>query len=349
MLNLFYWIAAIVMLGVLIMLHELGHFWAARATGVRVVEFAVGFGKKLWSRRAKSGVVYSVRILPLGGYCRFVADDEDGMESHPEAYSAQKVWKRALISVAGPLVNFVTAFVLLFLLFAAVGLPGTVAEVGALMEGLPASEAGFMVGDKIISVDGKPVETPEDASLAIAEAGEREILFVVERDGEQMELTVTPAYTVSEGAARLMVGIEYRRVTVRLGLGTSLAASWEQMVYMSRMLYDFVRTLLVSGEGADQLSGPHRGWSARCQEQTAAYGLSAYMNLAASISFQLGLLNLLPIPGLDGSKLIFLAIEKIRGKRMDPNKEGLVILVGFGLMVCLAVFAMYQDITRLLQ
>lgn len=348
MLNLFYWIAAIVMLGVLIMLHELGHFWAARATGVRVVEFAVGFGKKLWSRRAKSGVVYSVRILPLGGYCRFVADDEDGMESHPEAYSAQKVWKRALISVAGPLVNFVTAFVLLFLLFAAVGLPGTVAEVGALMEGLPASEAGFIVGDKIISVDGKPVETPEDASLAIAEAGEREILFVVERDGEQMELTVTPAYTVSEGAARLMVGIEYRRVTVRLGLGTSLAASWEQMVYMSRMLYNFVRTLLVSGEGADQLSGPI-GLVSAVQEQTAAYGLSAYMNLAASISFQLGLLNLLPIPGLDGSKLIFLAIEKIRGKRMDPNKEGLVILVGFGLMVCLAVFAMYQDITRLLQ
>lgn len=163
-----------------------------------------------------------------------------------------------------------------------------------------------------------------------------------------MELTVTPAYTVSEGAARLMVGIEYRRVTVRLGLGTSLAASWEQMVYMSRMLYDFVRTLLVSGEGADQLSGPI-GLVSAVQEQTAAYGLSAYMNLAASISFQLGLLNLLPIPGLDGSKLIFLAIEKIRGKRMDPNKEGLVILVGFGLMVCLAVFAMYQDITRLLQ
>ena len=144
LLNLLYWLAAIVMFGLLVTLHELGHYLAARLTHVPVAEFAVGIGPKLVSvKRKKTGVIFSLRALPLGGYCRFYADDENGVQDHPGAYSRQKIWKRALIAFGGPLFNMLVCVLALFLLYAAVGLFASVPVVGNLIDGLPAQDAGF--------------------------------------------------------------------------------------------------------------------------------------------------------------------------------------------------------------
>ena len=345
MINLLYWLLAILMFGVLVMLHELGHFLAARATGVPVAEFAIGFGPKLFSRTGKkNGVIFSLRALPFGGYCRFYADDENGDADNPGAYSRQKIWKRALISVGGPLFNMLVAMLALFLLFSAVGLWASTPVVGGLIDGLPAKEAGFEIGDRIVSVNGRKVQTSADASQFITDAGESEIQFVLERNGEKIALSLTPRW--SEADQRLMIGIQYKVVPYRFPIGQSLQYSLETTGEMSGSIVTFLRNLIFKGEGVDELAGPI-GTVTVVKEQTQSGGVRSYLQLAALISVNLGIFNMLPIPGLDGSKLIFLLVEKIRGKRIPPEKESIVVLIGFGLLLLLMALVMYQDIVRL--
>lgn len=345
MINLLYWLLAIVMFGVLVMLHELGHFLAARATGVPVAEFAIGFGPKLFSRVGKkNGVIFSLRALPFGGYCRFYADNEGGDENNPGAFSRQKIWKRALISVGGPLFNMLVAVLALFLLFSAFGLWASTPVVGGLIDGLPAKEAGFEIGDRIVSVNGNEVQTSADASQLITDAGESEIEFVLERDGKEITLSLTPRW--SDADQRLMIGIQYKVVPHRFPIGQSLQYSLETTGEMSGTIVSFLRNLIFKGEGVDELAGPI-GTVTVVKEQTQSGGVRSYLQLAALISVNLGIFNMLPIPGLDGSKLIFLLVEKIRGKRIPPEKESIVVLIGFGLLLLLMVLVMYQDIVRL--
>ena len=345
MINLLYWLLAIIMFGVLVMLHELGHFLAARATGVPVAEFAIGFGPKLFSHTGKkNGVLFSLRALPFGGYCRFYADDENGDADNPGAYSRQKIWKRALISVGGPLFNMLVAVLALFLLFSAIGLWASTPVVGGLIDGLPAKEAGFEIGDRIVSVNGREVQTSADASQFITDAGESEIQFVLERDGKEIELSLTPRW--SETDQRLMIGIQYKVVPYRFPIGQSLQYSLETTGEMSGSIVTFLRNLIFKGEGVDELAGPI-GTVTVVKEQTQAGGIRSYLQLAALISVNLGIFNMLPIPGLDGSKLIFLLVEKIRGRRIPPEKESIVVLIGFGLLLLLMALVMYQDIVRL--
>ena len=345
MINLLYWLLAIVMFGVLVMLHELGHFLAARATGVPVAEFAIGFGPKLFSRTGKkNGVIFSLRALPFGGYCRFYADNENGDENNPGAFSRQKIWKRALISVGGPLFNMLVAVLALFILFSAFGLWASTPVVDGLIDGLPAKEAGFEIGDRIVSVNGSEVQTSADASQLITDAGESEIEFVLERGEKEIALSLTPRW--SEADQRLMIGIQYKVVPHRFSIGQSLQYSLETTGEMSGTIVTFLRNLIFKGEGVDELAGPI-GTVTVVKEQTQSGGVRSYLQLAALISVNLGVFNMLPIPGLDGSKLIFLLVEKIRGKRIPPEKESIVVLIGFGLLLLLMALVMYQDIVRL--
>lgn len=341
-----YWILAILLFGVVVLVHELGHFWAARLTGVGVMEFAVGWGPKLWSHKAKSGVTYSVRVLPFGGYCRFVDEEDEGQEDRPDAYYKQKIWKRVLISVSGPLMNVMLAFLLLLALFLFLPINSIEPTIGGLIEGLPAQSAGIQVGDRLVSVNGVETETVSDISREISAAGEMEIALGVERDGERLTFQIVPQWVESEG--RSMIGIEYTSHTTRFGVIEATSQALQYTGKMSVMIIEVLRDLIFKGEGVSELSGPI-GTVVAIKEQTEVGGWVTYLQLAALISVNLGLFNMLPVPGLDGSKLIFLAIEKIRGKRMDPNKEGLVLLIGFGLLIVLMVIVMYQDIVRLLQ
>lgn len=349
--NAGYWLLAILMFGVLIMLHELGHFTAARLSGVTVVEFAIGLGPKIVSRKAKSGVTYSWRALPFGGYCRFVGDGEDE-EDLPDAYQRQKIWKRSLISIAGPLTNVLLCIVLLFLICFTIGLPiGPEPVVDDFIPGLPAESAGFEVGDRIIAVNGEEISTTEQASRIITDAGDLEIIFTVERDGAHEEIAVTPQWSEDEeGGPRYMIGIQYRMGTepVRLNFVSSVRYASVLTGDMARVIFDSLRDLFILGQGVEELSGPI-GAVTVVKQQTQEGGLFTYTYLAAMISVNLGLFNMLPIPGLDGSKLVFLLVEKLRGKPLDSKKEGVVTLAGFALLIGLMAIAMYQDITRLIQ
>lgn len=346
MINLLYWAAALLMFGILVMLHELGHYLAARVTGVPVEEFAIGFGPKLFSRKGrKNGVVFSLRALPLGGFCRFAGEIESP-EDDPRAFYNQKIWKRALITVGGPIFNLLVAVLALFILYAAIGLWASTPVIGGLLDGLPAKEAGFEIGDRIVSINGKDVLTSADSSDFITEAGDSEIAFVLERDGENLEVALTPQWSETDG--RLMVGIEYQLVPYRFPVLDSLKYAAEATAEMSGMIVEILRDLIFKGEGMNELSGPI-GTVTVIKEETQAGGIRSYLQLAALISVNLGVFNLLPIPGLDGSRLLFLLIEKIRGKRIPPEKESIVILIGFALLMALMVVVMYQDIVRLLK
>lgn len=351
MANIFYWLLAILMFGILVMLHEFGHFVAARLSGVTVLEFAVGFGPKLWSRTSKkSGVMYAVRVLPFGGYCRFAGELDDEEDDSPNAYPNAAIWKRALISVSGPLMNLLTAIVLLFVLFFAIGLPiGPVPVVGEVLAGYPAEAAGFQAGDAILEINDVDIVTAEDASREITQAEGNEITFVLERDGQRVTVPVQPAWMEEdEPTPRWMVGIQYQTgEPVRFGFFPSIGNAFRTTGNMATMILDVLKNLITKGEGIDELSGM-LGTVTVVKEQTQEGGLFSYLYLAAVISVNLGLFNLLPIPGLDGSKLVFLAIEKIRGKPLDPNKEGLVTLIGLTLLVGLMALALYQDIMRLI-
>ena len=343
--SILYWVLSILLFGIMIIVHEFGHFGAARLTGIGVVEFAVGIGPKLWSKISRSGVRYSLRALPFGGYCRFVSEEDDGSSDRPDAYHKQAVWKRAFVSVGGPLMNLIVAFIVVFILLSTNTFFQVEPVVDNVVPSLPAEAAGFLPGDRIIGVNGEEMESTGDISMAISEILDREIAFDIERDGQRMTLHATPRWIESENA--YMIGIYYRQTPVRYGFFEALSQSVLTTGRMSRLLLDAFISIVRGKEDISNLSGPI-GTVVAIKEQTQQYGSVGYLNFAAFFGVNLAVFNLLPIPGLDGSKLIFLLIEKIRGKRIDPNKEGFVLLLGFGLLVVVMLLVIYQDIMRLI-
>lgn len=344
--QILYWILAIVMLGVLIFVHELGHFVSARAVGIRVMEFAMGFGPKLFSKKGKSGTTYSLRALPLGGFCAYYGEDEDLGENDMIAYNKQPVWKRFISVLAGPLMNFLVAVLILVLLFAAVGLPGAaIPQIGTLMQDMPAADAGLLPGDTFVEVNGTQVTDVTQMSGLIdgLEGGTAEI--VVDRKGELLRFEMTPRWNAEE--ERSLIGIYFANETVRLGFGESVKYAFLETGGMVKAMVDFLGNLIFRGEGVNDIAGPV-GTLNLIQEQTQTGGLRSYLSLAAMISVNLGFFNLLPIPGLDGSRLIFLLLEAIRRRPMDPNKEGMVHLAGFVLLMGLMVVVLFKDIRQLL-
>ena len=347
--SIFYWALSIFLFGLMIIVHELGHFWAARLAGIGVLEFAVGIGPKLWSKISKSGVKYSLRALPLGGYCRFVSEEDGDSADRPDAYYNQTVWKRVLVSVGGPLMNLLSAFAAVFIMLVAFGAPFPQAEpvVDSVEPNLPAMTAGFAPGDRIVGINGREVKSIEEISMAIGELESAEISFDIERDGRQITLCATPRWVESE--SRYMIGITYQQSIqfTRYGFFPALSQSVLLTGRMSRLLLDAFLSIIRGKEDLSNLSGPI-GTVVAIKEQTQEFGAYGYLNFAAFLSMNLAIFNLLPIPGLDGSKLIFLLIEKVRGKRIDPNKEGFVLLLGFGLLLIVMALVVYQDIARLL-
>jgi len=345
--NILYWVAAIGLFGIVILVHELGHFWAAKLTGIPVVEFAVGLGPKIFARRSKAGVLFTLRVFPIGGFCRFVGDGEDGEEDglgHPRAYYKEKIWKRAAVSLSGPLMNYIAAFVFLMIIFMGIGVQSIDHTVGEVTPSSPAEMAGLLPGDRFAAIDGQAVASPQEATERISAAQGAEMLFAVQRGQEQVELRIRPEWDEAEG--RAMIGIRYGTHIARLGLADSARTTWGSIQLMSRLVVDLIRDAIFRGEGTQNFASPI-GVAVDVRRETQEGGLPSYLFIASLISVNLGLFNLLPIPGLDGCKLIFLLIEKIRGKRLDPNKEGVAVLVGFALLAGLMVVVMYQDIVRL--
>ncbi|GHU79521.1 zinc metalloprotease [Clostridia bacterium] len=343
--NTFYWIAAALLLGVLIMVHELGHFWVARWCGIKVQSFGIGFGPKLWSRTGKDGVVYVLRLLPLGGYCRYYGEDET-VDHEADAFYRQPIWKRALSTFAGPLMNLLTALAVLIVLYAGLGLPSAVLpSIERVEPNTPAAEAGLLPGDEFTSVNGIPVDTYEDVRSVILASNGSPVELTVKRGGDALLVTVVPRI-IDPAANSPQIGIRFSQAYSRLGIGESLKYSVLSVGATVSGMATFLKNIIVQRQGTEGLVGPI-GTVRMVRDQTEIGGIREYLSMAALISINLGFFNLLPIPGLDGSRLLFLLIEKIRRKRMDPNKEGIVHLIGIALLLLLMLPVYINDVKSL--
>ncbi len=352
-------VSTIVVLGMLVFFHELGHFAVAKAVGIKVYEFSMGFGPKLFGFRSGE-TVYNVRVFPLGGFVRMAGmdqkedDAEAAADSHqgeseldPElGFAAKTILQRMAVIAAGPIMNFILAALLISVIFMTNGIPEMSTRIGEVLKGEPAAVAGLKAGDKIVSVNSMPVSNWEDVVKLIHQSPEKSLQFTVDRAGQQVVVQVLPKKEPSSGAG--FIGIKpaepqmvHKGVLASLGLGAVYT------VKVTGMIASFVGQMLTREMPAEQLGGPVR--ITMEIGKAAKSGLLNLVQLAAILSINLGLFNLFPIPALDGSRLLFLLWEALRGKPVDPAKENLVHLVGFGLLLLLMVFVTFNDINQLIK
>ena len=338
-----YVLIGILLLGILVAVHEFGHFIAARISGIEVMEFAIGMGPKIVGWTGKSGTKFSLRCIPLGGFCAFYGEDdvEGKSKDDPRAYGKQNVWKRIFTVAMGPVMNFVLAFVVAFGFFFCLGETVGLPVVDTLMAGYPAEAAGLLPGDEIIAVDGVDIAGTNAIVAALAEGGAAEITVL--RGGEEQVFLMTPKW--SENEQRYLIGITFVQARQRLDFMTSVRAGWQNCVRAGTAVFDALGSLFTK-EGMEQVSGPV-GAVAAVSVAVKADGLDAFLSLLMLISVNLGLMNLLPIPGLDGSRILFHLVEAVRGKPIKPEREAMVHLIGMVFLLSLMVFFTYKDIVRI--
>ena len=346
--RILYILIAIVMLGFIVTVHEFGHYLVGRLCGIGIVEFSVGFGPKLVGFKRK-GIAYSLRLIPLGGYCAFVGEDEENPA--PNAMNNQPVWKRLLTVAAGPAMNFVLAFTFCAILLSSFIIAEYQPRVAYIYENTPAAAGTLEIGDVIVEINGTPIsydgEGVASAREVISSADlNAPLSLVVERGGERVSMELQPQRIVDEetGEVRYQLGIAFGGRTYRFG--EALGRSMSYMVEFTGEMLRSLKDLLFHGTGVEDMMGPV-GIISFVSDQVSSQKLYAVVNLTFFLSLDIGIMNLLPLPSLDGGRLIFLIIEAIRRKPIPPEKEGMVHAIGLGLLLMLFVFITYKDILRL--
>ena len=346
----------IVVLGILIFIHEFGHYITAKLSDIRVEEFALGFGPKLIYKQWGE-TVYSIRAVPLGGFCNMTGefvpdedDDEETIEIYNEAkangrtFQQKSMWKRFAVVFMGPFMNFMLAILIFFLIFSFAGVPvDTVNEpiIGELDPSRPASEAGLQPGDEIVRIEGTQIQTWEDMTNIIHNSEQKPLEILINRDGQTMTFNITPVRNEEMGVN--IIGIYPQVVRENIGFFESIVRSFVQgWRVFSLTISGFIQ--MISNRSMEGIGGPVM--IASIIGQAARNGIINVMNWTAIISINLGIINLLPLPALDGGRILFMVIELLRGKPVDPKKEGFVHLVGFILLMILMIFIIYNDIVR---
>lgn len=348
------------MLAILVTIHEFGHFLAARLMKIEVREFAVGFGPKLlgWKSR-KHGTDFAVRAIPLGGYCAFYGEDDatGASRNDPRAFPNQNVWKRLFVILMGPMMNFVLAFVAATLFFQVSGVSVITGEdpyIAEVMAAGPAYSAGLEPGDRVTEINGRNMmdgtATTLTDTIAAWKEGDPPLRMTILRGEETLQAEITPVFDSQENRMRIgvLVGAVYRTEQQRVTFGGALENSWQLCVNASGAILGALKDLVTTGKGLDQTSGPV-GIVSLVSAEVREGGFSAFVQLLVLISINLGLMNLLPIPGLDGSRLVFGLAEVIRGKPVAPEKEAVVHLVGMVFLFGVLIFFTFRDILRLFQ
>lgn len=335
-----YVILAFLLLGVLIMAHEAGHYLAARACGIEVQEFAMGMGPLLCKWKNKLGTQFSLRALPVGGFCQFYGEDED--VNDPRAFNNQAVWKRIVTVVSGPMMNFIVAFVVIVLYLSLLGVWTTVPRVAEVEA--HAAQAGLMVGDTLLYVNDMAADSADTVLAEIMGSEGETVLLKVDRRGEEIEIPIAPFYDEEE--SRYRVGFTFDQERERVSLLESIPFSVSYNIESGRLIGTTLKNLLTRGEGVDEVTGPV-GTVYVIQEVTQQGGVDIYLELLALISVNLGVMNLLPIPGLDGSRLLFLLVEAVRRKPVKRELEGAIHGAGFILLMGLMAVLTYKDIMQI--
>ncbi len=338
-------ILALLLFSFIVFFHEFGHFLLAKLNKIDVDEFAVGMGPLIVSKEYK-GTKYSLRLLPIGGYCA-MGEDEEATDS-PNNFNNKSVWARISVIAAGAIFNFILAFILSVIMVAMTGYDDAV--IIAVDEGYPASEAGMEAGDEIIRMGGKKINIFREITLynQFHQGEETEITYL--HDGEEITVTLNPKMDEELGYQRFgFSGGGYKKA----GLFKSLEYGAYEVKFWISTTLDSLKMLVTGQVGVDQLSGPVGivDVVGDTYEQSKDYGLfvvvAQLLYMAILLTANLGVMNLLPLPALDGGRLIFLFVEAIRGKRVPPEKEGYVHTLGIILLMMLMVFVMFNDIKRL--
>jgi regulator of sigma E protease len=345
-------VAFVVVLAVLIFVHELGHFLVARMCGVRVLTFAIGFGPTLFSR-TRGETEYAVKAFPLGGYVKMFGEETD-TEMTPEdkaaAFSHKSVWQRAAVVFAGPLFNLLTAVVIFWAVFVW-GVPVLTSQVGEIQAESAAAEAGLMTGDTITAIDGKPVTEWEQIRSTVQETGGKTLTVSVKREDAALDLAVTPRRSETENIfgekiEAWLIGISPKgtTVTVRHGLFQGAWLGLSRTYEVTRLTVVGIAKLIERAIPSDTIGGPIL--IAQMAGEQASQGLMNVLLFVALLSVNLGVLNLLPIPVLDGGHLVFLAAEAVRGRPVSMRVREVAQQAGLFVLLALMAFAFYNDIMR---
>ncbi|MGY3605504.1 MULTISPECIES: RIP metalloprotease RseP [unclassified Bradyrhizobium] len=354
-------------LTIVVFFHELGHFLVARWVGVRVLTFSLGFGPELFGFNDRHGTRWKLSAIPLGGYVKFFGDDSEASTPSTETLSGmtaeerkgsfhhKKVAPRAAIVAAGPIANFILAIVIFTCLFTFFGKPSTTAQVDKVEPGSAAAVAGFQVGDVITAIDGTTIGSFSDMQRVVSIHGGDQLTFTVKRNGSTIQLQATPELrdikdpfgnTHRQG----ILGITRatapgEQVTERVDPATALWLGVKETWFVVDRTLSYIGGVFTGREAANQVGGPLG--IARISGQVASIGIAALIHLAAVLSISIGLLNLFPVPLLDGGHLLFYAVEAIRGRPLSERAQEMGFRIGLALVLMLMVFATYNDILHL--
>lgn len=327
-------ILAILLFCIMIFPHELGHFIAAKRVGVKVKEFAFGMGPALWKKQGRE-TLYSIRLFPIGGYCAM--EGEDAECDSPRAFGNKKPWEKILVLAAGSFMNVICAVAIMIVVVGFLGF--TTTTIDEIDVGSPADKANVMTGDIITRIDNYEIESWNDVSTAFANAKGKTSSVVVERDGNQEELMITPEITED---GRYVVGITCE---ISHSPGKAVIEGTVVTWKMTKNLFATIVQLFTGSVGVDNLSGPVG--MVQMVNETTSYGLWYYGFLTAMICLNLAIINMLPLPALDGGRIIFVLIAMITGKEVSPKIEGAIHFVGIMLLLFLMIYVSVNDVTRI--
>jgi regulator of sigma E protease len=361
-----YLLPFIFVLSLVVFIHEFGHFIIGRLCGVKVDAFSLGFGPEIYGFDDRYGTHWRLAALPLGGYVKFhgdangasVPDLEAASHMAPEerkvSFFAQPVHKRAAIVAAGPFANFILAIIIFSGIFYVNGRHILRPVVDGVSVGSAAEGAGFQKGDLILSIDARKIDSFEDMQRIVQVASDQALNFIVERDGNEINLVATPRrrdIVTPFGTTRVgVLGVESSGKlenwhVQHFGLGQSVGLAASETWFVIARTGSYLVGLVSGQESADQLSGPIR--IAEVSGEMAKIGFAALLNLAAILSISVGLLNLVPIPLLDGGHLFYYAVEAVRGRALNDRIQQFGFRIGLTLVGGLMIFATYNDILRL--
>lgn len=363
-----YIIPFLFVLTIVVFFHELGHFLVARWAGVKVLTFSLGFGPELAGFNDRHGTRWKISAIPLGGYVKFFGDDSEAStpassetlasmtaEERAGSFHHKKVGPRAAIVAAGPIANFILAIVIFTCLFTFFGKPSTTARVDKIEANSAAAKAGFQVGDVVTAIDGKTIGSFSDMQRVVGVRAGDTLNFTIKRGDSTLQLKGTPELREVKdsfgNAHRLgVLGITRATapgdvVTERVDPATALWLGVKETWFVVDRTLAYIGGVFTGREAADQVGGPLR--IAQISGQVATIGLAALVHLAAVLSISIGLLNLFPVPLLDGGHLLFYAVEAVRGRPLSERAQEMGFRIGLGLVLMLMVFATYNDILHL--
>jgi regulator of sigma E protease len=353
-------------LTIIVFVHELGHFLVARLCGIKVLVFSVGFGPELLGFNDRHGTRWKISAIPLGGYVKFFGDENVASVPDANAVAAmntderrvsffhQPVAARAAVVAAGPIANFLLAIVIFATIFMLYGKQETTARIDSVLPGSAAETAGFQSGDLVLSIDGKPIDTFKDMQEIVALNPDVSLTFVVERGGQKVTLRATPKLTEDRdnfgnvyriGRLGLSQTNSPQDVTTRkFGPLGAVEEAAKQTWFVVDQTFAYLGKVVVGRASTDQLGGPLR--IAQMSGQAASLGFPTLMNWAGLISVSIGLLNLFPIPLLDGGHLLFYGIEAIRGRPLSERVQEFGFRIGLALIVMLMIFTVWNDLSH---